>query len=187
MALVLASLASPELVGLIHGTMMQESSATPHDSELKGIVEWEQEEAQKIVTNGSLSETERVALIKARRGQGLFRQRVSQIEFRCRITGVTNPEHLIASHIKPWRESNNDERLATTNGLLLTPTVDHLFDRGFISFENDGELIVSPIAHLESLNRMGIVTSRKVNVGSFVDSQKEFLEFHRSEVFLKSA
>jgi predicted restriction endonuclease len=73
----------------------------------------------------------------------------------CRITGVTNPIHLRASHCKPWRDSNNDERLNGENGLLLTPTMDHLFDRGFISFEDSGVLIVSPVAHVPSLNRMG--------------------------------
>jgi hypothetical protein len=64
---------------------------------------------------------------------------VSRIEHACRITGVNRPEHLIASHCKPWRDcESHDERLDGENGLLLTPTVDHLFDRGFISFENDG-------------------------------------------------
>jgi hypothetical protein len=72
-------------------------------------------------------------------GQGLFKERVSRIERACRITFVDNPTHLIASHIKPWRESTNEERLHEGNGLLLTPTVDHLFDRGFISFQDSGE------------------------------------------------
>ena len=95
-------------------------------------------------------------------------------------------EHLIASHIKPWRESNNQERLFEGNGLLLTPTVDHLFDRGFISFENNGELLISPVAHEDSMNKMGIVTDHVFNVGGFAQPQREFLEFHRSNVFLKS-
>jgi putative restriction endonuclease len=53
-----------------------------------------------------------------RRGQGLFKDRVSQIESRCRITGVQNPVHLVASHCKPWRDSTNEERLNGENGLL---------------------------------------------------------------------
>jgi hypothetical protein len=71
------------------------------------------------------------------------------------------------------------------NGLLLTPTIDHLFDRGFISFENSGELLISPVAHEDSLNKMGIITDSVVNVGGFAEPQKEFLEFHRDSVFLK--
>jgi hypothetical protein len=69
--------------------------------------------------------------------------------------------------------------------LLLTPTIDHLFDRGFISFENNGELLISPVAHGESLNKMGVITNRVVNVGGFAEPQREFLKFHRDSVFLK--
>jgi hypothetical protein len=95
---------------------------------------------------------------------------------------------LRASHCKPWRDcSNNEERLDGENGLLLTPTIDHLFDRGFISFENSGELIVSPVAHQPSLNRMGVPTDRIVNVGGFTEGQKHFLSYHRDSVLLRVA
>lgn len=76
---------------------------------------------QRRITFINLPPTTREALISARVGQGLFKQRISQYEHACRITAVNNPVHLIASHIKPWRESNNDERLHEGNGLLLTP------------------------------------------------------------------
>jgi len=66
---------------------------------------------------------------------------VSKIESRCRITGVENPVDLVASHCKPWRDSTNEERLNGENGLLMTPSIDHLFDRGFIGFEDNGKLI----------------------------------------------
>jgi hypothetical protein len=63
------------------------------------------------------------------------------------------------------------------NGLLLTPSIDHLFDRGFIAFEDNGRLVISPVAHRPSLERMGIETRRPVNVGGFTSAQKAFLEF----------
>ena len=97
-----------------------------------------------------------------------------------------NPVHLIASHCKPWRDSTNEERLDGENGLLLTPSIDHLFDRGFIGFENDGNLIISPVAHRPSLQRLGIDTMRVVNVGGFTSGQKQFLDFHRDAVLLQS-
>ena len=78
-----------------------------------------------------MSETTRHALVQARVYQGKLKQRVGVWERTCRITKV-DMTHLIASHIKPWRESDNDERLSAGNGLLLTPSVDHLPDRGFI-------------------------------------------------------
>jgi len=184
LALVIGQLASPELLGIIQGIQISETAETPLP-ELRGIVEWEERECEQISDDSKLPDTEKDALIKARRGQGKFRQNVGRIEHFCRVTRVDRPEHLIASHIKPWRESDNRERLFEGNGLLLTPTIDHLFDRGFISFENSGELLISPVAHGESMNKMGIITDRIINVGDFATPQREFLEFHRTNVFLK--
>ena len=100
-------------------------------------------------------------------------------------TKVDRMEHLRASHLKPWRDSTNSERLDGENGLLLTPTIDHLLDRGFISFEDSGMLLVSPVAHKPSLEKMGVPVSLNLNVGSFADGQKAFLDFHRDNVFLE--
>lgn len=147
---------------------------------------WESKMESDIVSDTSVIETEKLSIVKARVGQGVFRERVSLIEKKCRITGVDNPVHLIASHCKPWRDSNNQERLDGENGLLLTPSIDHLFDRGFIGFENNGRLIISPVAHRPSLQLMGIDTSQTVNVGNFSSGQQKFLEFHRKSVFLES-
>jgi putative restriction endonuclease len=146
---------------------------------------WEGQIEKTITQNTTIPETERINLVRSRIGQGLFKDRVKKIETRCRITQVDNPAHLIASHCKPWRDANNEERLNGENGLLLTPSIDHLFDRGFIGFENNGELIISPVAHRRSLQRMGIETERRMNVGSFTLGQKAFLEFHREAVLLQ--
>lgn len=159
------------------------------DVELKTtplLDEWEQH-LQKTIEDSDIGPTEKTALVQARRGQGLFKQRVSRLESRCRITCVNNPAHLIASHCKPWRDSMDDERLDGENGLLLTPSIDHLFDRGFISFENDGGLLISPVAHRPSLQRMGVKTEERVNVGSFSEGQTHYLEFHRDSIFLKKS
>jgi len=93
------------------------------------LEEWERRIESNIQADQRLDETERRALVLARRGQGLFRASVQFIERACRVTKVERREHLIASHIKPWRDSANDERLSGENGLLLTPTIDHLFDK----------------------------------------------------------
>ena len=153
-----------------------------------GVIEWEEHLRDEIVSDTSLAQTEKEQIIIARRGQGLFRKNVQRVERFCRVTKVDRPEHLRASHCKPWRDcETNEERLEGENGLLLTPSIDHLFDRGFISFENNGDLLISPVAHQASLSRMHVPTTERVNVGSFSDGQKEFLEFHRNSVFLKAA
>ena len=151
--------------------------------ELPGVEEWERIERQRI-ENSTIPETERVALIRARLGQGRFKENVSRIETFCRLTRVSNPVHLIASHIKPWRESSNEERLAGGNGLLLTPSIDHLFDRGFISFEDSGEALISPVSDLDSLSRMGVNTETPARVGGFNSDQLYFLKHHRTSIFL---
>jgi hypothetical protein len=76
---------------------------------------WERHEL-RILEQAGLDVTEREALIKARRGQGLFRQNVARVEHACRITRITNPVYLIASHIKPWRHASNNERSPLTTG-----------------------------------------------------------------------
>ncbi len=150
------------------------------------LEEWESRVESGIREDHHLIDTEREALILARRGQGLFRGNVQAIERACRVTKVDRREHLIASHVKPWRDSSNDERLNGENGLLLTPTIDHLFDKGFISFDDGGDLIVSPVADATSLERMGIARDRQINVGAFSRGQRKFLEYHRDNVLRMS-
>jgi putative restriction endonuclease len=151
-----------------------------------GLVEWEEHQLQVVSNDLTVPETTRSAIVLARRGQGLFKQNVLKVERHCRVTKVDKVEHLRASHCKPWRDSSNHERLNGENGLLLTPSIDHLFDRGFIGFKDNGDLLVSPVAHHESLRKMGVAVDTKVNVGSFSDGQKQFLDFHREFVFLES-
>lgn len=156
------------------------------ESELKGRQEWEDIEQRRIL-EAEIPATTRQSLIRARVGQGLFKERVARIEQACRLTFVNNPAHLIGSHIKPWRESNNEERLHAANGLLLTPTADHLFDRGFISFEDTGAVIISPVADSVSLKRMGLDPDRPPKPLAFNTDQKHFLAHHRRDVFLAAA
>lgn len=129
-----------------------------------------------------IPETEREALVKARRGQGIFRNNIARIERECRITGVTNPAYLIASHIKPWRHASNGERLSAHNGLMLAPQADFLFDRGFITFA-EGRVLVSPVADEAALAKLGVDPDHPPRVGTFTRDQEQFLEFHRSEIF----
>jgi hypothetical protein len=178
----LAGLIGAEAQSLIGGVAVGAPMQTDDDLDY-----WEHRLEAAVESDTSLPPTERETIIRARRGQGLFKERVMQVEERCRITHVNNPVHLVASHCKPWRDSNNRERLNGDNGLLLTPSIDHLFDRGFIGFEDNGELIVSPVAHRPSLERMGIETNAVVNVGGFSSGQKSFLDYHRKMVLLKAA
>jgi len=123
------------------------------------------------------SSTERDALTKARLGQGLFRRRVSELEPACRVTGLARQEFLVASHIKPWRSCDNSERLSGANGLLLSPHVDKLFDRHWISFDTGGELIWHHEAAGEALRCWGIQGANLIR--PFGRQQESFMAAHR--------
>jgi hypothetical protein len=134
-----------------------------------------------IRQNTSLEFTEKEQLVKSRRGQGIFRTKLERIEKACRITGLTAKEHLRASHIKPWRDATNFERLDGNNGLLLSPHIDALFDKGYITFSDNGALEVSNATDMEVMKRWRI--SPDLNVGSFNDQQKLYLAYHRANIF----
>lgn len=138
-------------------------------------------EDRLIRGRSDLGPTEKRALTLARRGQGFFKNEVSLIEHGCRLTGLTDRRHLRASHIKPWSESNDSERLNGSNGLLLSPHIDHLFDQGFLSFCRDGRVLRSPRLNEEVEGKWHL--DLKVNVGKFTRRQDMFLEYHRDAVF----
>ncbi|RYZ24577.1 MAG: HNH endonuclease [Chitinophagaceae bacterium] len=133
----------------------------------------------------SVDPTSKEQLIKARVGQGVFRSRVEAIEEKCRITGVSDRRFLIASHIKPWRASNDNEKLDGSNGFLLSPHVDKLYDKGYISFSDSGELL---IAHKDVERLLDLWKIHpNVHVGKFSDKQKAYLAYHRLNIFKRKS
>lgn len=137
-----------------------------------------QEEEEKEVENiekADIPAQEKLQLIKARKGQGIYRSNLLKIEKSCRVTGITNISFLVASHIKPWCKSENAEKIDGNNGLLLSPHVDKLFDRGYISFADNGDMLIKKEAE-EVFNAWGLVIR---NVGSFNKRQSSYLAYHR--------
>jgi putative restriction endonuclease len=135
---------------------------------------------QAIKGRTDIGATTKEQLIRSRRGQGIFKANVRLNEQGCRVTGVTDPKNLRASHIKPWKDCSDEEKLDGCNGFLLAPHVDHLFDRGMISFDDNGDLIISPRLDQSILARWGIPVV--LNVGSLNKEQTKFLAYHRSTV-----
>jgi predicted restriction endonuclease len=120
-------------------------------------------------------------LLRARRGLGSFRQNVEKFEQACRVTGLLDRRHLRATHIKPWRDADDGERLDGENGLLLSPHVSHLFERGYISFGDDGELLVSRQLNPAVFEKWGLASSMRA--GAFTGRQRAYLAHHRQHVF----
>jgi putative restriction endonuclease len=134
---------------------------------------------REVFARTDIGPTEKQGLVNARRGQGLFRDRVIQLEGKCRVTGIDLVDHLRASHIKPWKDSTDQEKLDGNNGLLLAPHIDHLFHQGYISFTDVGDLLVSPKCPARVLVAWGI--SPTMNVGSFRTEQRPYLAYHRQK------
>jgi hypothetical protein len=128
--------------------------------------------------------TQRAALVKARLGQGEYRRRLMDIwQGRCALTGCDIPEALVASHAKPWRLCNNEERLDPYNGLLLAAHVDALFDQGLISFDDSGVLLLSEQISLQQLCLLGIGGNSRLR---FLEQKhRRYLSDHRNLVFKK--
>jgi hypothetical protein len=181
LAAALAQLIDRWVLDLVKGNYVLDEL---RDRSSENLFEWEKLVEAAIIDNPVLPETEKETLVMARRGQGLYRSRLMELESRCRLTHVSNSKHLVASHTKPWRDCSNDERLDPENGFMLTPTVDHLFDKGFIGFEDSGRLIISPVADIESLEKMSIPTRRVHQVGSFTGGQQAYLDWHRENILL---
>ena len=129
-----------------------------------------------------VSETERLSLVRARVGQGEFREALLEVWGGCALTGIDRADLLRASHIKPWRFSSNQERLNRFNGLLLLPQYDHLFDRGYITFDDQGRIEPSPAISSLPADRLGVDLGSRIRRVS--QEHFPFLDYHRKEVFL---
>ncbi len=146
----------------------------------------DQAEVEKAISDyATLAETERIAIVKSRVGQGLFRKRlIDKYKGACIITGVSAKKLLVASHIKPWAVSNNEERLSEENGLLLSPTYDKLFDYGLISFSNQGNMIISSQLSDEDKTKLHLSTNIQYDL-KMSSKMMEHLDYHRDIIFVR--
>ncbi|WP_429170102.1 HNH endonuclease [Aeromonas rivipollensis] len=88
----------------------------------------------------------------------------------------------VNSHIKPWSKcDNNAERLDGNNGLLLSPHIDKLFDRGWITFTDSGDLLCAEPSIEQTLLQWGVALP--LNVAPFEPKQARYLAYHRDEIF----
>lgn len=123
------------------------------------------------------NKTERSGLVTSRVGQGAYRKRLlHRWEYKCAVTGFDQLQVLIASHILPWSKSNDFERLDIHNGLLLSPVYDALFDKGFISFNDDGEIILSDKIRTDAYQKIGITGKEKIK--NLNEGNIEYLRRH---------
>lgn len=139
------------------------------------------EEAERIESELlSLKGEEREAVVRLRVNQGIFRNLLLEKYNHCCLCQVGNRGLLTASHIKPWSVSTSSEKLDWNNGFLMCPNHDRLFDKGFISFKDDGSIMISN--KLSEIDR--IFTNVRADMSiELKEGNKSYLQYHRENVY----
>lgn len=147
----------------------------------------EMENEIKIIESNyinGLTKTERSQIIKIRIGQSKFRERLINLDKCCKICGLKNKDLLIASHIKDWSKCRESEKLDVDNGLLLCSSHDVLFDKKYISFEDNGVIILSSLVDYEIKKAFNINENTKIEIR---EGNKKYLKWHRKELEKKQS
>ncbi|MCH3917204.1 MAG: HNH endonuclease [Spirochaetia bacterium] len=130
---------------------------------------------------------DKTGLIKIRERQQVFRQiLLTNYHWECCLSGITNPDFLVASHIVPWA-ADKAHRVDPQNGLLLNTMLDRAFDKGYFSLHpSTYEVMVASGIRDEKLrNYLNCYNGREIMLpqNNFRKPKKEFLEFHNENIF----
>lgn len=198
----------PWYVGLDHAGVVRELEANPETSPGPGLARYKfstlktyYEALERIyqlsasLPDGPLHDFEAAIrdLPRETEAERLLVQRVGQEKFRsalmdywdgaCPLTGITDPALLRASHIRPWADCETDaERLNTYNGLLLSSLWDAAFDKGLVSFNDDGTPIYGPNLSEKATNALEHQALQYIPLR---DAHRERLAYHREFVLLR--
>lgn len=139
-------------------------------------------EINRVQNDATLSVTEREAIVKARVGQGKFRDKLVDYWRGCSVSTFSHYDLLIASHIMPWRDADNQQRLDVFNGLLLLPNYDKLLDKGYISFDDNGRIIYS--RYIDDTDRRLLKMDNTLHLIKIEDEHKTYLKYHRDNCLM---
>ncbi|MCT4509772.1 MAG: HNH endonuclease [Tepidibacter sp.] len=134
------------------------------------------------IESNIVKETEKEQVIKIRIGQSEFRNKLIKKDCRCKICGLQDGRFLIASHIKQWIESSNKERLDVYNGFLLCPQHDALFDKGYITFDEVGKIIISNVLDRKTRKILNVHENIRIDIA---ENHKKYIQWHRENRFEK--
>jgi hypothetical protein len=130
-------------------------------------------------TAGLPQTTEAERLVIQRIGQDIFRAALMDYwGGRCPITGITDPALLRASHIVPWAECGDKQRLDVHNGLLLSALWDAGFDAGLVSFADNGTVLASPGLSASARAALGVESAP--HLSNLRDAHRVNLAAHRA-------
>lgn len=127
-----------------------------------------------------ITEHEKEYAVRVRKTQQIFRNKLLAHESKCKVCDLNIQELLVASHIKPWNVSGNIEKLDMYNGFLMCPIHDALFDKGYISFSNNGQILISEQISEENYSKLAISSDISIELE---ERHFPYLEWHRNKVF----
>lgn len=139
-------------------------------------------EIKAVEIDDTIKVTEKDSIVKSRIGQGIFRKELIEYWHGCAISQCPLTWMLIASHIKPWKDADNIERLDAYNGLLLLPNYDKLFDSGYISFNPRGKIMYSRL--LDKFDREAIGLTNELHLVKLEEQHLKYLKYHNENCFL---
>jgi len=169
------------LRGVLYREINNNKTFKKIDNALFSLVNFKEEEYLK---DEIILSTERIVEIKSRIGQSFFRKSLLKSIKKCPFTNISNKSLLIASHIKPWANSDDNERLDMNNGFLFTPTYDILFDKGYISFKNDKSLIISASLDKNTIKALNLIENDRIKLLP-IENRELYLEYHRDIILKK--
>lgn len=139
-------------------------------------------EVENKIEKLNLQGMDKEAVVKMRVNQGIFKEQLLCRYSHCCLCNVTQKDFLIASHIKPWKDSDENERLDIENGLLLCPNHDKAFDRGYISFDDNGLIIISD--ELDDKNRVFLNLRQDMSI-NLTEENRKYLKYHRKNIMMR--
>ena len=145
------------------------------------------DKAEPTKTPNNKKEEENKKIVRqAREGQGKYREQLLEQCHFCPVTMISDERLLIASHIKPWAASNDTEKIDPYNGYMLSPMIDKLFDRGFITFTDSRHIVLSEFISPYTWKQIGLKNDTFYKALQMDDKRIEYLKFHHESVFKRS-
>lgn len=170
-----------ELMKFCDWLWRNKKTISKYDIAVRDFIE-EAKQIEEELSDFNLEGKDKEALVKVRVNQSEFRELLLAKFEKCALCGVSDKHFLLASHIKPWAVSLPEEKLDINNGFLLCPHHDKLFDLGFISFDEDGKIIISE--YLNETERIFMNVNPRARI-DLTSGNKKYLKYHREHIFRK--
>ncbi len=138
------------------------------------------EKIENEILESELQGEEKEIITKVRINQSIYREKLLHRYNSCCLCGVSDARMLLASHIKPWSQCTPKEKVDVDNGFLLCPNHDKVFDSGLITFDDDGNIIISK--GLKETDRifLNVRETMKIEIS---EKNKAYIEYHRNHIF----